>query len=62
MNILQIARVHKGNYAYITSQTKIEMEMSLSCAVDVMTEKLGTFNKGIGVQTNSVYKDLFSNQ
>ena len=52
--------VFSGGYAYVTSETKIEVEMSLRCDASVMKEKFGTFGKGIGMQNNSVYKDIFS--
>ncbi len=60
LSFLQISMVFSGGYAYVTSETKIEVEMSLRCDASVMKEKFGTFGKGIGMQNNSVYKDIFS--
>ncbi len=56
----QTKQVYQGNYAFITSQTKIEIEKSITCDAADMDEKFHTFSKAIGVQTNSVYKDIFS--
>ncbi len=57
---LQVNRVFSGGYAYVTSETNVEIEMSLRCDAAVIKEKFGTFSKGIGMQNNSVYKDIFS--
>ena len=54
--------VHSGGYTYIADMTALELEAANDCNLAIMKEQFVPMHYALGMQNNSVYKDLFSEQ
>ena len=52
--------VHEQNYAFITDEMTVEIEQAKSCEIAVGKEKYMAMKYGVGMQNNSVYRDMIS--
>ena len=55
-----IDQLFKGNYANITDEMTYEATTASTCETAVVNEKYMPLPYGVGMQKNSVYKDLIS--
>ena len=54
--------VNEGNYAYLNVETLVKFEMAKSCELQLGKERLSFEPYAIGLQNNSAYLDVFSQQ
>ena len=52
--------VAEQDYAFITDEMTVEIEQAKSCEIAVGKEKYMPMKYGVGMQNNSVYKDMIS--
>ena len=52
--------VNEEDYVFITDEMTVEIEQARSCEIAVGKEKYMPMKYGVGMQHNSVYKDMIS--
>lgn len=55
-------RVLDGNYAYIGDKTQMEIRMSTECTLQTIEEEFLPLQYALGLQNNSPYKKIFSDE